>query len=87
MVINSNYIHNNEQLDFDIFKTNSVIKQIKKKTLSFKCKSLNIFLNVGEIVKFEEHRKNMDLCKIDVDEGIEKICKELRKYRYTKSTY
>ena len=35
--INSNYIHNNEQLDFDIFKTNSVIKQIKKKTLSFKC--------------------------------------------------
>lgn len=69
--INSNYIHNNEQLDFDIFKTNSVIKQIKKKTLSFKCKSLNIFLNVGENVKFEDHRKNMDLCKIDVDEGIE----------------
>lgn len=69
--INSNYIHNNEQLDFDIYKTNSVVKQIKKKTLSFKCKTLNIFLNIGENVKFDEHRKNMDLCKIDVDEGIE----------------
>ena len=48
--INSNYIHNNEQLDFDLFKAKSVIKQIKKKMLSFKCNTLNIFLNIGENV-------------------------------------
>ena len=29
--INSNYIHNNEQLDYDVFKAKSVVKQIKKK--------------------------------------------------------
>ena len=34
--INTNYIHNNEQIAADIYKTKSVIKQIKKKTLSFK---------------------------------------------------
>ena len=68
--INSNYIHNNEQLDFDLYKTNSVIKQIKKKTLSLKCKSLNIFLNMGENVKYEDSRKNMDILTIDVDKGI-----------------
>ena len=68
--INSNYIHNNEQLDFDLYKTNLVIKQIKKKTLSLKCKSLNIFLNMGENVKYEDSRKNMDILKIDTDKGI-----------------
>ena len=31
----SNYIHNNEQLEFDKFKAKAVIKEIKKKTLSF----------------------------------------------------
>lgn len=68
--INSNYIHNNEQLDFDLYKTKSVIKQIKKKTLSLKCKSLNIFLNMGENVKIDDSRKNMDILTIDVDKGI-----------------
>ena len=29
--INSNYIHNKEQFNFDIYKTNNVAKQIKKK--------------------------------------------------------
>ena len=29
--INSNYIHNKEQFNFDIYKTNNVARQIKKK--------------------------------------------------------
>ena len=36
----SHHIHNKEQLDFDKFKLNRVIKQVKKKTLSFKVKVL-----------------------------------------------
>ena len=30
----SNYIHNNEQLDFDLFKTQKIVSNIKKKTLN-----------------------------------------------------
>ncbi len=54
--INSNYIHNNEQFDFDLFKTKSVVKQIKKKTLSFKVNTLNIFLDLNEGVKIENDK-------------------------------
>lgn len=53
----SGYIHNDEQFKFDLFKTKSLIKSIKKKTLSFKMKALSIFVNLGEnvnISSFEE---------------------------------
>lgn len=70
--INSNYIHNNEQLDFDLFKAKSVIKQIKKKMLSFKCNTLNILLNVGENVSsLESKYKNMDVVSLDLDVNLE----------------
>lgn len=52
--INSNYIHNEEQFNMDIFKTKNVMKQIKKKTLSFKMNTLNIFLDINEDVKLKE---------------------------------
>ena len=57
--INSNYIHNEEQFDLDIFKTKNVMKQIKRKTLSLKMNALNIFLDVNEEVKLKEI-KNID---------------------------
>lgn len=62
--INSNYIHNEEQLDFDIYKTKSVLKQIKHKTFSLKMNTLNIFLDVREDVKLNDE-KNMNLIKIN----------------------
>lgn len=52
--INSNYIHNEEQFKMDIFKTQNVMKQIKKKTLALKMNVLNIFLDVNEDVKLKE---------------------------------
>ena len=52
--INSNYIHNEEQFNMDVFKTKNVMKQIKKKTLSFKMNALNIFLDINENVKLKE---------------------------------
>lgn len=57
--INSNYIHNEEQFNLDIFKTQNVMKQIKKKTLALKMNTLNIFLDVNEDVQLKEV-KNID---------------------------
>ena len=54
--INSNYIHNNEQYDFDIFKTKNIMKQIKKKTLSFSINTLNIFLDINPEVVFTDDK-------------------------------
>ena len=44
--ISSNSIINEEQYKFDIFKMEHIMKQIKKKTLSFKVNALNICLNI-----------------------------------------
>ena len=49
----SGYIHNNEQFDFDKFKTKRIIKKIKRKTLSLKVNVLSIFLDLGENVSNE----------------------------------
>ena len=46
----SNYIHNNEQLKFDVFRTRQIVKKIKKQTFSFKVNTLSIYINLGENV-------------------------------------
>lgn len=46
----SNYIHNDEQLNFDIFRTRQILKKIKKKMFSLKMEALSIFVNLGENV-------------------------------------
>ena len=68
--INSNYIHNDEQYKFDLFKTKKVVEQIKKKTLSLSMNTLNIFLNLGDNVHLgEEEEKNISSIKFtDIDE-------------------
>lgn len=62
--INSNYIHNEEQLKFDNFKIRNVTKQIKKKTLSFKLKTLNILLDLNDNIPLKED-KLIDNYKVD----------------------
>lgn len=52
--INSKYIHNTEQYNMDMFKMQFVIKQIKKKTLSFKMNALNICLDLNKGVEVTE---------------------------------
>ena len=44
----SHHIHNKEQLDFDKFKLNRVVSQVKKKTLSFRVKVLNIYTDIED---------------------------------------
>ncbi len=62
--INSKYIHNNEQLDMDLFKMHFVIKQIKKKTLSFKMNVLNICLDIGNAVNLQDNDKLINTVNI-----------------------
>lgn len=51
--INSNNIFNKEQLNYDYFKIESIVKQIKKKTFSFNVNTLNILLDVNEDLELE----------------------------------
>jgi len=46
----NNYIHNDEQMDFDVFKTKRMVKKIKRKTFTFSIKALNILTDVGDNV-------------------------------------
>lgn len=69
----SGYIHNDEQFDFDKFKTKRILKKIRKKTLSLKMNVLSIFLNLGDNVT-EDLSANPDaLCiKVTEEEDIDK---------------
>lgn len=54
--INANYIHNKEQYEFDILKLRNVMRQVKRKTLSWSMNALNILLDVNEDVHLEENK-------------------------------
>lgn len=73
----SNYIHNNEQFEFDLAKTKKLMKLIKKKTLSFKMNALSIFVNLNENVDL---KKYTDIPKIDVADI--KETEDLNKYNF-----
>ncbi len=62
--INSNYIHNEEQLKCDTFKAKAIMKSIKKSTLSLKMNMLNLLMDVGETVKVIDN-KNIETIKIE----------------------
>jgi len=51
--ISCNSIINEEQYKFDIFKMKHIMKQIKKKTLSFKVNALNICLDMSKKVELK----------------------------------
>lgn len=68
--INSNHIHNNEQLRVDMYKTFNIMKQIKKQTFSLSMNVLNIFLDLGETVTLKEV-KNMENIKVKSLEDLE----------------
>lgn len=69
----SEHIHNDEQFDFDIFKTKRIIKKIKRKTLSFNMNVLSIFLNLGDnVTKDLTANKNALCIKIDSEKDFSK---------------
>ena len=69
----SGYIHNDEQFDFDKFKTKRILKKIRKKTLSFKMNVVSIFLNLGDNVTENLEENPNALCiKISEEEDFNK---------------
>lgn len=69
----SGYIHNDEQFNFDIFKTKRIVKKIKKKTLSFKMNTLSIFLDLGDNVTRDiESIPNVACVKIEKEADFKK---------------
>ena len=58
--INSNYIHNKEQFELDMYKINNVSRQISKKTLTRKLKTLNILTDTNDNITSENNKKNID---------------------------
>ena len=51
----TNYIHNDEQLDFDLYRTKAIMKTIKQKTFSLSLNAINIFLNLGDNVHLDKY--------------------------------
>ena len=58
----SNYIHNDEQLNFDIFRTKQIIKRIKRKMFSISVNTLSIFVNLGDNVNLNTKDFNNIKC-------------------------
>ena len=71
--INSNSIFNKEQLSFDTYKINSIVKQIKRKTFTLKMNTLNIHLNVNEDLKLEDEK---NIAQAAIPEEITEITDE-----------
>lgn len=69
--INTNYLHNIEQYDLDTYKIFNVCKQISKKTLSRKLKTLNILTNINDNIKIN-NKKNIDTIIIENNEDLKK---------------
>ena len=62
--INTNYIHNEEQLKTDMYKAQSIMRSIKRSTFSFRMNMLNLLLDTGENVKVMD-TKNIETIKVD----------------------
>lgn len=62
--INTNYIHNEEQLKTDMYKAQSIMKSIKRNTFSLKMNMLNLLLDTGDSVKVID-TKNIETIKVD----------------------
>lgn len=77
----TNYIHNDEQLNFDLYKTKQITKKIKRKTFTFNMDVLSIFVNLNDQV---------DLNKVNINHidcaNIKKVS-DLGKYDFIINNY
>ena len=65
----SNHIINDEQLDFDLFRTNKILSKIKLKTFTMKMKALTVYIDLDEDLKIE-NTKNVDMISITDESDI-----------------
>lgn len=57
----NNYIHNDEQMEFDVFKTKRMAKKVKRKTFTFNIRVLSILTDVGDNVDKEKEYDGVDI--------------------------
>ena len=65
------YIHNDEQLGFNMFKTSKIVKDIKRKTFNFKMNVLSIFIDLGEEVNLKSTENN-DCIYLETEQDLKK---------------
>lgn len=65
--INTNYIHNDEQLKNDMYKVKTIMRSIKKNTLSLRMNVLNLLLDTNEDIDFKSAKeyKNVETIKVE----------------------
>lgn len=68
----SEYIHNDEQLDFDLFKAKKIGKSLKNKTFSLDMNILTIYMDLGENAHLEK-RKDMMVIKIEDEQDFKNL--------------
>lgn len=73
----SGYIHNNEQLNFDLYKTKQIVKKIKKSTFSFNVNTLSLFVNLGDNVDLQNFKQTEHIDCAEVN-----AIKDLKKYDF-----
>lgn len=57
----SNYIHNDEQFKFDVFRTKQIVKKIKKQTFSISMNTLSFFINLGDNVNIDKFNNSNNI--------------------------
>ena len=61
----SNHIINDEQLDYDNFRTKRILKKIKHKTFSMNMKVLSFYIDLDEDLKLEDEKNHMKVSITD----------------------
>ncbi len=77
----SGYIHNDEQFDFDVFKTKRILKKIKKKTFSINMNVMSIFLDMGDNITKDINSDPKLMCIKVSEEG------DIQKNKYIKQVF
>lgn len=58
----SHYIHNNEQLGFDRFRSKQIAKKLKRKTFSWHMNMFNIYVDLGEnVTDLKDDKDNLSV--------------------------
>ena len=65
--INTNYIHNDEQLKNDMYKVKTIMRSIKKNTLSLRMNVLNLLLDTNEDIDFKSTKEYKNVETINVE--------------------
>lgn len=65
----SGYLHNDEQLNYDLFKTKKIASKIKHKTFSLSMNVLSIYIDLGDNVHLDKINDNKVSCVYVYDEN------------------